>query len=59
MGYEVRCADAGASPCGGRITAASHEELRAKLAQHLKDRHDVDEPNETIMDHLVAVSRQR
>jgi predicted small metal-binding protein len=59
MSYEVRCADAGASSCGGRVTAASEEELRAKLAQHLKERHGVDEPNETIMDHLVAVSRQR
>jgi predicted small metal-binding protein len=59
MGYEVRCADAGATPCGGRITAASDEELRAKLAQHLKERHGVDEPNETIMDHLVAASGQR
>lgn len=56
MSYEFRCVDAGAPTCSGHLTAGTEEELRDKLAQHLK-RHKV-EPNATVLDHLVAVSTE-
>jgi predicted small metal-binding protein len=59
MGYELRCRDAGAASCGVKITAATEEELKAKAVEHLARRHGVDTPNETILDHLLAVARER
>jgi len=57
MGYELRCADAGAVSCGAKVSAATEEELRAKVTEHLK-KHDVPVPNETVMDHLVASAKK-
>lgn len=57
MSYEFRCVDAGAPTCSGHITARTEDELRKKLAKHL-GKHGVSVPNETLMDHLVAVARE-
>lgn len=58
MRYEFRCVDAGAPSCRGHIKADSEEELRSKLTRHL-EKHDVQQPNDTLLDHLVAVTDQR
>lgn len=54
MSYEYSCAAAGAVTCGLKVTVSSEEELRAALADHLAKKHKVREPNETLLDHLVA-----
>jgi predicted small metal-binding protein len=59
MDYELRCRDAGAVSCGGVISAPTEEELKARAVEHLAKRHGVDTPSETILDHLVAVAKQR
>jgi predicted small metal-binding protein len=59
VSYELRCADAGATSCGTRITATTEEELKAEAVEHLARRHGVEAPSETILDHLVAVAKQR
>jgi len=59
MDYQLRCADAGAVSCGGAISAPTEEELRTRAVEHLAQRHGVDSPSETILDHLVAVAKQR
>lgn len=58
MSYDFHCRDAGATSCGAHITAGSEAELREKLAEHLR-KHDVETPNETLLDHLVASAEQR
>ncbi len=58
MSYEFSCADAGAPTCGGKVSAQTEEELRSKLAEHLK-KHNVTAPNETVMEHLVASAKKR
>lgn len=58
MSYDFHCTDAGAPTCRGHVTADSEEELRAKLAEHLRA-HGVEKPNDTLMDHLVASAEQR
>lgn len=58
MSYDFHCRDAGAPSCRGHITAETEQELRDKLAEHLR-KHDVDQPNETLLDHLVASAEQR
>ncbi len=58
MSYDFHCRDAGAPSCGAHIKAESEEELREKLTEHLR-KHDVETPNETLLDHLVASAEQR
>lgn len=57
MSMVFRCVDAGAPSCGARIKARDEEELTAKLTAHLK-KHGVDVPDETVLDHLRAVTGQ-
>lgn len=57
MPYDFRCVSAGAPTCRGHIKADTEEDLRVKLAEHLK-KHDVDEPNDTLLDHLVSVAEK-
>lgn len=59
MSYEFYCKEAGAATCRGHITASTEEELKAKLADHVRKRHGVTEPNQTLLDHLLAVTRGR
>lgn len=54
--YDLRCVDAGAS-CRGHIRADNEDEFRAKLADHLKKKHKVEVPNETVIDYLAAVAQ--
>lgn len=58
MTYDFHCRDAGAPSCGAHITADTEQELRDKLTEHLR-KHDVNQPNETLLDHLVASAEQR
>lgn len=58
MSYDMRCADAGAVGCRGRTRADSEEEFLAKLSRHLRAKHGVTAPTETIVAHLLAVAQQ-
>lgn len=58
MAYEFRCADAGDSTCGATFTAQTEQELRDKLTEHLRHRHRVSTANDTILAHLLAVTKQ-
>ncbi len=58
MGYEFACADAGAIGCHGKVKAADEAELQAKLLEHVKKKHGVDSPTQTIVDHLLATVRK-
>ena len=50
---ENSCAKAGAEGCGWSTTAASDEELRAKLNEHVKRKHRVPGGvNDTIYNYL-------
>lgn len=59
MTYEFRCEDAGAAPCGGHIKAETEDELKRKLVEHVRKKHGVYPPNDTLVDHLVAVSKEK
>ena len=37
----------------------TEEELKTKAVEHLAHRHRVDTPNQTLLDHLVAVAKER
>lgn len=50
---EFRCA----SPeCKSQFTAPTKEELTRKMAEHLKDAHNVQTPTQTIVNYLVETS---
>lgn len=59
MTLEVRCRDAGCPSCSGRIRADSQEQLEARLAAHLSEKHGIKRPTETIMDYLMETARER
>jgi len=55
---EFRCVDAGAS-CNGHFKAASREELRRQVAEHLVKKHKIKSETQTIMnlvDKLIVTS---
>lgn len=56
MTLEFRCADAGLA-CDKKVTAATEEELVAKVAEHARESHDV-ELNETLIDYAKTVVRK-
>ena len=56
MAYEVRCRDAGAVSCRGHVKAADAEEFKAKLLDHLRDKHGVGTPNDTVVDYLMSIA---
>ena len=57
MAYDFRCKDAGAA-CRGHIKAKDEDEFKQKLIDHLKSKHGVDRPNETVVDYLLSVTQE-
>ena len=58
MTYEVYCKDAGAVSCGGHVKAETEDEFKQKVVEHLKAKHGVDTPNDTLMDYLMSARRE-
>jgi predicted small metal-binding protein len=56
--YDLRCRDAGALSCRGHIRADDEHEFKEKLVDHLAGKHDVEVPNDTIVDYLVSMARE-
>lgn len=54
MAHRFVCKDAGALPCGAKITASSEEEMADKILEHVKKKHGVENPNQTLVDHLLT-----
>jgi len=50
--YEHSCARAGAAGCGFTTRAGSEEELRAKVTEHARKRHNVQVMTDTIYNFL-------
>ncbi|MGH7425642.1 MAG: DUF1059 domain-containing protein, partial [Candidatus Methylomirabilales bacterium] len=47
--FEHRCSNVGADSCNGRFTAGTEDELLRKVADHLREKHAVKTPSQTIM----------
>lgn len=54
---EFSCAAAGADSCGWSTSAESEDEVVAEVAQHLKDKHDVEHVTTTLAKYAAAVAR--
>ncbi len=56
--YEHSCARAGARGCGFTARANSEEELRAKVTEHARKKHNVKVMTDTIYNYLVDAARK-
>ncbi len=50
--YEHSCAKAGAEGCGFTTRAGSEEELRSKVTEHARKKHNVQVMTDTIYNYL-------
>lgn len=50
--YEHSCAKAGAEGCGYTVRAAGEEELKAKVAEHARKKHNVAGMTDTIYNYI-------
>jgi len=57
--YEHSCAKAGAEGCGYIVRATSEEELKAKVDEHARKKHNVKGMTDTISTYLRDTARQR
>jgi predicted small metal-binding protein len=55
--YEHSCAKAGAEGCGYVVRAASEEELKAKVGEHARKKHNVQGMTDTIYTYLRNAAR--
>ena len=56
--YEHSCAKAGAEGCGYTVLAVSEEELKAKVGEHARKKHNVKVMTDTIYNYLRDQARQ-
>jgi predicted small metal-binding protein len=56
MSYEVYCKDAGAASCRGHVKADSEDDFKSKLLTHLREKHGVVTPNDTVVDYLMSLA---
>jgi len=54
---QIICADSG-TICPAVLSAHTQEELRRRLADHLKRDHRVRQPNATIMGYMASLARE-
>jgi predicted small metal-binding protein len=54
---QIVCADSGTT-CPTVLSAHSQEELRRRLADHLKRDHRVRVPNATILSYMASLARE-
>lgn len=55
--YRHSCAKAGAEGCGYTVYAGSEEELKAKVADHARRKHNVQTMTDTIYNYLRDTAR--
>ena len=55
--YEHSCAKAGAEGCGYTVRAGSEEELKAKVGEHARKKHNVQGMTDTIYTYLRNAAR--
>lgn len=53
MPVEFRCSDIGADTCTQRFVAATWDELRGQVEEHLKVVHRVKTPTQTLMTYIA------
>ena len=56
--YEHSCARAGAGGCGYTETAANEEELKAKVTEHARRKHNVATMTDTIYNYIRETARR-
>jgi predicted small metal-binding protein len=56
--YEHSCAKAGAEGCGYTVRAGSEEELKAKVTEHARTKHNVQGMTDTIYNYLREKARK-
>ncbi len=56
--YEHSCAKAGAEGCGFTVRAASEEELKAKVGEHARKKHNVKVMTDTIYNYLRETAQR-
>ena len=56
--YEHSCAKAGAEGCGYSVRAGSEEELKAKVADHARKKHNVAVMTDTIYNYIRDTARR-
>jgi predicted small metal-binding protein len=56
--YEHSCAKAGAEGCGYTVRAGSEEELKAKVSEHARKKHNVQGMTDTIYNYLRDKARK-
>ena len=50
--YEHSCAKAGAEGCGYTVRAANEDDLKAKVAEHARKKHNVQGMTDTIYNYI-------
>ena len=50
--YEHSCAKAGAEGCGYTVRAGSEDELKSKVSEHARKKHNVQNMTDTIYNYL-------
>ena len=55
--YEHSCEKAGAEGCGYTVRAASEDELKAKVGEHARKKHNVQGMTDTIYNYIRATAR--
>ncbi len=56
--FEHSCKTAGAHGCGWKIRANSEEELKAKVVEHARTKHNVKNMSDTIYSYLRETARR-
>ena len=56
--YEHSCAKAGAEGCGFTVRGASEEELKAKVGEHARKKHNVEVMTDTIYNYLRETAQR-
>ena len=56
--YEHSCAKAGAQGCGFTVRAGSEEELKAKVGEHARKKHNVAGMTDTIYNYIRATAQR-
>ncbi len=59
MPYEFRCADAGAAPCHGSVRAETEQELVEKVADHMREKHNIRQVTKTLQNFILRTAKQR
>ena len=56
--YEHSCAKAGAEGCGFTVRAKTEDELKAKVGEHARKKHNVQAMTDTIYNYVRATAQR-